>query len=410
MKKITACLILSINICAYTSCKTNRVQSSLSIEKTNTATVTVQKRKDFIFQNGNVGFSNQFSSARLNDVKALNDSTYSIMILPENNPINPSPWYAFKLWSKTKRQVNVELLYQHVAHRYNPKFSVNGKEWSKIDDITLNKDSTKASFKVTLTANDTALIVAQELVDLPASYFWMDSIAKLPIIHKQVIGRSINNNPIVSLNTKGASGKEIIVVLSRQHPPEITGYRAMQFFVEKIFDNSPLSKKFLERFEMIIIPTINPDGVDQGHWRHNMAGVDLNRDWEEFKQPETMAVRNYIEKTLKEQQAKIYFAIDFHSTWNDVFYTNTDDKRSNAPGFVNNWLKSLEQSIPGYKINAKASGNGSNVSKGWFDRVCEAEAITYEVGDNTSGEFLKTKATIAAEKMMELLLLTKPVK
>jgi hypothetical protein len=410
MKKITACLILSINICAYTSCKTNRVQPSLSIEKTKTATVTVQKRKNFIFQNGNVGFSNQFSSARLNDVKALNDSTYSIMILPENNPINPSPWYAFKLWSKTKRQVNVELLYQHVAHRYNPKFSVNGKEWSRIDDIVLNKDSTKASFEVTLTANDTALIVAQELIDLPASYFWMDSIAKLPIIHKQVIGSSINNNPIVSLNTKGASGKEIIVVLSRQHPPEITGYRAMQFFVEKIFDNSPLSKKFLERFEMIIIPTINPDGVDQGHWRHNMAGVDLNRDWEEFKQPETMAVRNFIVKTLENQQAKIYFAIDFHSTWNDVFYTNTDDKRSNAPGFVNNWLKALEQSIPGYQINAKASGNGSNVSKGWFDRVFEAEAITYEVGDNTSREFLKTKATIAAEKMMELLLLTKPVR
>jgi hypothetical protein len=410
MKKITACLILLINICAYTSCKTNRVQPSLSIEKTKTATVSVQKRKNFIFQNGNVGFSNQFSSARLNDVKALNDSTYSIMILPENNPINPSPWYAFKLWSKTKRQVNVKLVYQHVAHRYNPKFSVNGKEWSRIDDIVLNKDSTKASFEVTLTANDTALIVAQELIDLPASYFWMDSIAKLPIIHKQVIGSSINNNPIVSLNTKGASGKEIIVVLSRQHPPEITGYRAMQFFVEKIFDNSPLSKKFLERFEMIIIPTINPDGVDQGHWRHNMAGVDLNRDWEEFKQPETMAVRNFIVKTLENQQAKIYFAIDFHSTWNDVFYTNTDDKRSNAPGFVNNWLKALEQSIPGYQINAKASGNGSNVSKGWFDRVFEAEAITYEVGDNTSREFLKTKATIAAEKMMELLLLTKPVR
>jgi hypothetical protein len=61
-------------------------------------------------------------------------------------------------------------------------------------------------------------------------------------------------------------------------------------------------------------------------------------------------------------------------------------------------------------MNAKASGNGSNVSKGWFDRELEAEAITYEVGDNTSTEFLKMKATIAAEKMMELFLITKPLK
>ena len=144
-----------------------------------------------------------------------------------------------------------------------------------------------------------------------------------------------NNNPIFSLHTKGASGKEIVVVLSRQHPPEVTGYSAMQYFVNKVLDESALSKKFLERFEMIVIPTVNPDGVDQGHWRHNMAGVDLNRDWELFKQPETKAIRDYMVNTLKKQDAKIYFAIDFHSTWNDVFYTNTDDQRSNAPGFVN---------------------------------------------------------------------------
>jgi predicted deacylase len=332
------------------------------------------------------------------------------MVLPENNPINPSPWYAFKLWSNKSQTVHLQLVYQHVAHRYNPKSSIDGKKWNRIDEVFLNNDSTVASFNVALTANDTAIIAAQELIDLPSSYVWVDSMAKHPFIQKQVIGNSINNNPIFSLHTKGSSGKEIVVVLSRQHPPEVTGYSAMQYFVNKVLDESVLSKKFLERFEMIVIPTVNPDGVDQGHWRHNMAGVDLNRDWELFKQPETKAIRDYMVNTLKKQDAKIYFAIDFHSTWNDVFYTNTDDQRSNAPGFVNAWLKALEQTIPGYKINAKASGNGSNVSKGWFDRELEAEAITYEVGDNTSTAFLKMKATIAAEKMMELLLQTKPLK
>jgi len=408
MKKFAGWLGLSVIVCFYSSCITSRPATSLSAaDNTKHTVVVLQTKKDFIFQKGTIGFSNKFSSARLNNVVVVNDSTYSVLILPENNPINPSPWYAFKIWSKKNRQVYLQLQYQQVAHRYNPKFSINGKQWQRIDDVSLNKDSTTASFKITLTANDTAFIAAQELMDLPSSYLWMDSLANLSGIHKQVIGSSINNNPIVGLNTKGASGKEIIVVLSRQHPPEITGYRAMQHFVNRILDGSSLSKKFLERFEVIVIPTINPDGVEQGHWRHNMAGVDLNRDWENFKQPETQAIRNYIITTLEKQQAKIYFAIDFHSTWYDVFYTNTDDKRSNAPGFINDWLKVFEQSIPGYKINARASGNGSNVSKAWFDRTFEAEALTYEVGDNTTVEFLKTKATIAAEKMMEMLLLTK---
>ncbi|MDI9364085.1 MAG: M14 family metallopeptidase [Flavobacterium sp.] len=407
MKKFAGWLGLSLAVCTYTSCTTSRTAASLSVDITKPTTVTLQKKKDFIFQKGSIGFSNKFSAARLNKVTAVNDSTYSVLILPENNPVNPSPWYAFKIWSKKNRQVYLQLQYQQVAHRYNPKFSINGKQWQRIDDVLLNKDSTTASFKVTLTANDTAFIAAQELIDLPSSYLWIDSLASVSGIYKQVIGNSINNNPIVCLNTKAASGKEIIVVLSRQHPPEVTGYRAMQHFVNKILDRSPLSKKFLERFEVIIIPTINPDGVDEGHWRHNMAGVDLNRDWEHFKQPETQAIRNYIVSTLIKQQAKIYFVIDFHSTWNDVFYTNTDDKRSNAPGFINDWLKALEQSIPSYKVNANSSGNRSNVSKAWFDRICDAEALTYEVGDNTSAEFLKTKATIAAEKMMELLLQTR---
>jgi len=33
-----------------------------------------------------------------------------------------------------------------------------------------------------LSANDTAIIAAQELIDLPSSYVWVDSMAKHPII------------------------------------------------------------------------------------------------------------------------------------------------------------------------------------------------------------------------------------
>ena len=41
-----------------------------------------------------------------------------------------------------------------------------------------------------------------------------------------------------------------------------------------------------------VVPLANPDGVEQGHWRHNAQGVDLNRDWDRFQQPETRALRD----------------------------------------------------------------------------------------------------------------------
>ena len=35
-------------------------------------------------------------------------------------------------------------------------------------------------------------------------------------------------------------------------------------------------------------------------WRHNANGVDLNRDWTAFTQPETQAIKNYLEVQVKE--------------------------------------------------------------------------------------------------------------
>jgi len=107
MKNVAGCLFLAITVFVGTSCKTTNTTITSSVKTPKNSTVDVQQKKDFIFQNGTIGFSNQFSAARLNHVKAVNDSTYSLMVLPENNPINPSPWYAFKLWSNKSQVVHL---------------------------------------------------------------------------------------------------------------------------------------------------------------------------------------------------------------------------------------------------------------------------------------------------------------
>jgi len=42
--------------------------------------------------------------------------------------------------------------------------------------------------------------------------------------------------------------------------------------------DSELAREFRRRFSIIMVPLLNPDGVVLGHWRHNVNGVDLNRD------------------------------------------------------------------------------------------------------------------------------------
>jgi predicted deacylase len=250
---------------------------------------------------------------------------------------------------------------------------------------------------------DTATVAAQEIISSASAYRWMDSLSGLPFIQMQVIGYSILGKPVVALRTTGSSGKGIIVVLSRQHPPEVTGYMAMQEFVHTLTADTELARDFRGKYELVVIPMVNPDGVDEGTWRHNAAGVDLNRDWNDFKQPETRAVKDYLFKAVLAQGAKVYFGIDFHSTWHDVFYTNKDTA-TNLPGFMGQWLSGFEKAVPGFKANIRPSGSEGAVSKSWMLRALGADALTYEVGDDTSREMLRLKGRVAAETLMKLLL------
>ncbi len=382
--------------------KTSTVQQDAKIDLS-AVKIKLQDRKVFTFEKEGVFFSNNFPSARVNQLSKVNDSTFNITIEPENRPINPSAWFAFKVWSKNKKNVYVNLLYPQDKHRYKPKITTDGQQWQTLEEVKVNKEKTEASFKLQL-SKDTLTVAAQEIISSNQSYQWMDQLAKNYTLNKTIIGRSIGGKPIVALNSTKSDGKKVVVILSRQHPPEISGYMAMVQFVETLLGNSEMAKKFIQNYELVIIPMINPDGVDEGNWRHSFGGVDLNRDWIDFKQPETRAIRDYLLQKVKAQNAKVYFALDFHSTFSDVLYTNDDRPDTNRPGLTNIWVKGLHDFEGANKTAVKPSGNGGNVSKAWLGKVLNAEALTYEVGDNTPRPYIKQKATKVAEVLMEELL------
>lgn len=399
-------IILWAGLVTQTACHTTNVATTGTVSKAESSQVKItwQQRHAYSFNKGNVVFTNRFASARLSAITQQNDSTFKIDVLPENEPINPSPWYAFKVWCGSKRNIYVTLNYPTTKHRYNPKLSTDGMHWQDILPITVAPNEHQASFKLS-TGPDTFTIAAQEIISSADSYRWMDSLATSPFITKQVVGKSLMGKPITMLSSKGSNGKKLVVVLSRQHPPEVTGYMAMQEFVRTVTGNSALAQSFRQQYQLVLLPMLNPDGVDEGNWRHSAAGVDLNRDWEHFVQPETKAVKEAMLNKVKQQQARVYFALDFHSTYYDIFYINQlqNPSASNAPGFTLKWLDGMKKAIPGFNPNIKPSSNGGNVSKSWFSRELGAEALTYEVGDNTSRPQLRLKGRVAAEEMMKLL-------
>lgn len=367
---------------------------------------------------GNITFDNDFDGARLNGITQNNDTLYTAIIAAENYPINPSPWYAFKVTSQNPKQIWVHLTYLNAKHRYFPKISRDGKTWQVVDstDCKLVKgpESKNQSFQENALSESayvrinvdakTTWIAAQELMTSPIVKAWSKDILKNKFVSSTIIGKSTQNRPFECLRIgEDKSDSKIMLVIGRLHPPEVTGQFALQAFVEALCVDSETAKQFRKEYTVYVVPMMNPDGVDNGHWRHNTGGIDLNRDWADFNQPETQIVRNFLHQKIDGTQRKLYFGIDFHSTWDDIFYTNITEKPSHMDGLIKRWFESLEQSIPTYKVNARASKPASAaISKAFFNKEFNAEALVYEVGDNTSRDFTKLKSKTAAENLMRL--------
>ncbi len=418
MHKIVSIFLLFLTFSGLSQTAKFEGQATSSTEKVDTRNHAIipQWRGQQTF--GNITFDNDFNGARLNGITQDNDTLYTAIIAAENYPINPSPWYAFKVSSKTPKTIWVHLTYLNAKHRYFPKISRDGKTWKVVDstDCKLVKDpeaknrsfqenalSESAFVKINVDSK-TTYIAAQELMTSSIVQDWSKEILKNTFVSSEIIGKSPQNRPFQCLRIgEGKSDSKIMMVIGRLHPPEVTGQFALQAFVEALCMDSETANKFRKEYTVYVVPMMNPDGVDNGHWRHNTGGIDLNRDWADFNQPETQIVRDFLRKKLANTSNKLYFGIDFHSTWDDIFYTNITEKPTHMDGLIKRWFNSLEQAIPNYKVNVRASKPASAaISKAFFNKEFNAESLVYEVGDNTSRAFTTLKSKTAAEKLMLL--------
>lgn len=351
---------------------------------------------------GAVKFDAEFSGGRLDGCEKNSNSNYALNFKPENRPINNSGWYAFKVTSNTRKILNLTLSFDGNTPRYLPKISHDGKHWQNIP-FTADQQH----FAIQIETHSQPLWVAgQEIVDNAYYKRWMDQLAgkgvQLVNLGNSTEGRTIQ--ALVS-KAKGKKANEWVVLLGRQHPPEVTGALAMTAFVDNTLGNNKLAKDFRKRFNLLIVPNMNPDGVEHGYWRHNVNGVDLNRDWNTFKQAETRLVRDFLQK-LAAKGHKLVFAMDFHSTQEDVFYTIPSSAGVAPAMLVKQWLKSIkQQSKTFFKVRNKPGNSpGKGVFKQFVADTYKVHGVTYEIGDNSDRNLIKHIALLSSNELMQILL------
>ncbi len=262
-----------------------------------------------------------------------------------------------------------------------------------------------AILKLQLT-KDTLWLAAQEVINSKNTYdYWENALSKQKSSQKKIIGQSVLKKPIYSYEFTGGNKKKTLVLIGRQHPPEIPGATlSLRAFTEELLSNSELAQRFRQNFDILIIPLLNPDGVDLGHWRHNANGKDLNRDWQIFSQPETQAVRSYLEDENKNHDRAYCFGIDFHTSYSGPYLLVLDSlNAAKVSGIIPDWIEKIEAEIPGYELNDKPRSQELPYCYNWFYNAWGIEAVTFEEGDETDRAFIEKRAKVYAQALMEAL-------
>lgn len=370
--------------------------------------VALQTRRVFEFAETGIRFSNQFPGGRLNDCSQIGEDKFQIVIRPESERINNSAWYAFQVVADESRVIEITLTYENGKHRYDPKVSRDGKVWKRLEGKRFVRDREAKTATLTLAVDRRPLWVAgQPLIGVKEIEAWSEKLAKKSFVSQAEFGKSMRGYPLRRLRIGDKGARNHVIIISRQHPPEITGTIGMMAFVEKLADGSKLSRRFRAKFKTWVVPLMNPDGVNEGHWRHNLGGVDLNRDWKVFFQPETRAVRDLISRIVSAPNTRPVLFLDFHSTYRDVFYTQLDKHETVPKDFTKRWLAAIGERFPDYRIRRDGSHNVTQAtSKWWAYENLGVPAITYELGDETDRDVIERVARGAAEEAMKLLLET----
>ena len=322
---------------------------------------------------------------------------FSIVISPEHAPpINPSAWYGFRYEARPGDNLVIHLDYLIGKHRYPPKLA--SKQGSTLLAVSQTNEGKTASFELPA---GKGRVSGQEVFDAARYDDLYDRLERSRHAKRINLGSSHDGNRIYGFRIGASRAPQLVVLLGRAHPPEVSGAVAMEAFLEEMVSLYERGEVDPEHVQVLAVPLLNPDGVIRGHWRANLGGRDLNRDWGAFTQPETRAVM----KWLDSQSAGVrpVAMLDFHSTNRNLFYVQAaGETNARQERFLADWLIETQTGLVDYQFDVvRTDANpGSLTAKNWFHRTYDIPAYTYEVGDETDRQAIRGSARVLARNFM----------
>jgi poly(3-hydroxybutyrate) depolymerase len=325
-----------------------------------------------------------------------------VEIAPEATPINDSAWYAFRVRAARPQPVTVQLRVHDGTFRYPPQTRDAAGGWQPLSpqSIVAHADGHGATMHLEV-GTSPLMVAAQPLETVAAAVAAVRPALRRIGFDERTLGHSRDGRPIVAFEWRPPQASGLIVLLARQHPPEVNGGDAFTAFVRRLARDDATAATFLRHAALLIVPVVNPDGMARGYWRGNAAAMDTNRDWTTLAEPETRAVATRIAELAA--ATPLLALLDFHATKRDVIYAAPEGaaRAGLADAFLAELQRRLGEHAPPVVRNHLAGGP---TAKAWALDRYGIGGLTYEVGDATPGTAAANAAAAAAEALMGAML------
>jgi hypothetical protein len=261
-----------------------------------------------------------FESGNITDVTDQGPNDIYMRIRLDDGHGDLYGWFYFKVKEHALNQTvtfHITNPEGWVNSDYKPLYSYERLAWNRVSYAT--KSGGALIFRHTFTQDSVciAFCFPYTITDLDR---FLDSLAESPYLTRDTVGQSAHGRDIELVTLTDfdlpVSGKKTAWIISRQHPMETGATFLIENLISSLIDTTETARTLRSRIVWKINPIVNVDGVYEGYSRHNVNGVNLNRNWDyngnyQNEEPSVAAVHRAMDEWIS-QGNSVDFFLDMH--------------------------------------------------------------------------------------------------
>lgn len=269
-----------------------------------------------------IAFDSNLECGNAVDFQRVADGEYSFRIRPDTNS-DDRQWFLFRVRHAAGVPLKFHILGTdatnipvHWEHSLPVASSDGGRTWRHIDGPTSHANNVFTFQHVPRSAEER--IAFHDVYGYSEHRAAVARWSSHPAVSQRVLGQSIEGRDIDLLRiTESPAGSRPrgIWITCRQHAGETSSSYTLEGFMAWLLSAEAEAVALRRNAVVNLVPMVNPDGVEAGNYRDNIAGVNLNRIWNETDLatcPEVHHIQGAITRWVEEGNRYDLY-LDLHS-------------------------------------------------------------------------------------------------